>query len=359
MPTQRRAFTLIELLVVVAIIALLLAILLPNLAAAREQGRRAKCLANLKGIASASILYAAEDTRQLVVPLHAGVYQTQWQFGNILWWRLGCPTSFGGRTPINLFGTNAFGFGLYYDPNGPWSAPTRPLNRYMFTGGLTRADSERGALEMFSCPSEDGFPNNPLWVKNDQIAGNQSITNEVYEKRFWDLFGNAYRFNTAGLINTNQGVSGAFSTGLRGSKYSKLDKGASRIVMYSEPLFYLMTVPGQNLNPDLAPLRGTHGVLMSDNVAYADGSARPTKVGLLSLFSVQTLLDMGYRGPGDYLAFLRRGTTWQTDSYPTPGSLTRAYNGTVMLTTPAIANGLMGGQLGWPGKGFQDNTIRD
>lgn len=42
-----RAFTLIELLVVVAIIALLVAVLLPNLAAAREQGRRTKCLANL------------------------------------------------------------------------------------------------------------------------------------------------------------------------------------------------------------------------------------------------------------------------------------------------------------------------
>ena len=48
MPKQtRRAFTLIELLVVVAIIALLVAILVPALNRAKEQAKRAVCLANL------------------------------------------------------------------------------------------------------------------------------------------------------------------------------------------------------------------------------------------------------------------------------------------------------------------------
>ncbi len=57
----RPAFTLIELLVVVAIIALLLAILLPSLASARDQTKRAKCLSNLQQLGRGFYTYAAEN----------------------------------------------------------------------------------------------------------------------------------------------------------------------------------------------------------------------------------------------------------------------------------------------------------
>jgi prepilin-type N-terminal cleavage/methylation domain-containing protein len=48
MRIERRAFTLIELLVMIAIIAVLIALLLPAVQAAREAGRRAQCVNNLK-----------------------------------------------------------------------------------------------------------------------------------------------------------------------------------------------------------------------------------------------------------------------------------------------------------------------
>jgi len=58
--TRSRAFTLIELLVVIAIIALLIGILLPSLAAAREAGKTVRCLSNMRQIGLAMTLYANE-----------------------------------------------------------------------------------------------------------------------------------------------------------------------------------------------------------------------------------------------------------------------------------------------------------
>ncbi len=63
---KRRAFTLIELLVVIAIIAILMAVLMPALKRAKEQGKRAVCLSNLKQLQLAWSMYADENDDKVV-----------------------------------------------------------------------------------------------------------------------------------------------------------------------------------------------------------------------------------------------------------------------------------------------------
>ena len=64
---RRRAFTLVELLVVIGVIAVLIGILLPTLARAREAAWRAACLSNLRQVGMAMRFYA--DTNRDQVPL--------------------------------------------------------------------------------------------------------------------------------------------------------------------------------------------------------------------------------------------------------------------------------------------------
>lgn len=63
---KTRAFTLIELLVVIAIIAILMAVLMPALKRAKEQGKRAVCLSNLKQLQLAWSMYADENDDKVV-----------------------------------------------------------------------------------------------------------------------------------------------------------------------------------------------------------------------------------------------------------------------------------------------------
>ena len=67
MSSRRHAFTLIELLVVISIIALLIALLLPTLAHAREAANHAVCLGNQRGLALATFAYS-EDHDGVVPP---------------------------------------------------------------------------------------------------------------------------------------------------------------------------------------------------------------------------------------------------------------------------------------------------
>src|SRR5687767_12629196 len=67
-----RAFTLVELLVVIGIIALLISILMPVFAKARESARRTACLSNLRQVHVFFHLYAMENRDRVPMGYRAG-----------------------------------------------------------------------------------------------------------------------------------------------------------------------------------------------------------------------------------------------------------------------------------------------
>src|SRR5215470_1542812 len=169
-----RAFTLIELLVVISIIALLISILLPSLTAARQEGIRLKCAANLKTINGHAQNNAIAEPR--------GILHQMSTSGLTAWRGLGA-WDYGGNDGRCGEARSDWVSG---QPNVfPLSAPTRPYN-IASAGADISGDSK---FPEYGCPADAGVaqiaPNYvPAFSSQDPCTGDEvedSLSSSMYK----------------------------------------------------------------------------------------------------------------------------------------------------------------------------------
>lgn len=204
-PAPVRAFTLIELLVVVAIMALLISILLPSLSRAREQGRVAVCLSNLRSIAGSATQYLLDEARgggDLPWALPSG-FQTE-DFKPRRRFRVATEFIWGGGMPDKTREETLQATGYDLTEADVYLIPPRfrAMNPYVL-GSVSFDDGRRDGVPdersridirndnlpgVFRCPSDRTALTHTISDRNDKTEDDLTFPS-------WDFWGSSYPIN--------------------------------------------------------------------------------------------------------------------------------------------------------------------
>jgi len=220
-------FTLIELLVVVAIIALLISILLPSLARARELARRTSCSANLKAVAQSSLIYADDNQGWLPTPYHQLDLSANYRYANYV----GCLRQY--RDTYTNFKTGG---------GAPNDVPTNCSNTRGYYKLLLGGEKSYMQAKQMVCPSanaikhrREGSPPIEYYAGQGEIQMYDFNASTDY-KNANELTGFSYSFQmTMRYKDSNTGQ--IWGTPLRNNRDFRLALAADRNPYSNQPMF--------------------------------------------------------------------------------------------------------------------------
>lgn len=258
-------FTLIELLVVVAIIALLVAILMPAISMAREEAKAAKCLANMREIGTYTLMYRNDDIGENIrwyqvdaIPGYAvGVYT---------------PWCFGGFKPPKPQNPNGVTDASLYPPQ------IRPLNKYVDPNvqDVPGPAVGRVKMDLYICPGDRTWDTAIIGTGGPVVPEEQSVS-------CWEGNGSSFTLNTR-FMQGYAWPGGNFSP-LTVAKQYKFNKtlirklvgdGAARFIVWLEQGAYsafYKAGPNVQTSQSGPQRKGWHRKFSWWMAAHADGHA--------------------------------------------------------------------------------------
>lgn len=322
---SRIGFTLIELLVVVAIISLLIAILLPSMGQAREQAKRAKCLAQLKEHIRFAHFNAQEDSKQQLHKAHPATREDE-----------PIPAGQSAQSWYRYFGSGDHCWGgadgaIPEYQRGTTSNPGkgsigRFMNRFIVGSESVASDQNSKSWDIFREPGED-----TLYGEYDRGRPATMCMEPRKLELTRSIFmatGNSYQGDTLAIKDHARPDGHEYAKfGAYRRPLHKFNNTAKNVVFWESRFFQALTntveigttginSTNQRIRPGGIPqdIPDHHRTVGRFNVAFADGHASIVRIAREGTMHKPA----DYRNPQSGAIYWRlhwRGSNWQYDNY--------------------------------------------